>query len=702
MALISKIREKTIIVVGFVALGLILFIGTDLFLSNNSPFSGGRNNDVGEIAGTTVSVTQYQQAIEEMKYNWTLNTGRAPTEREMNSLRQQAWDKLIAEIAFQKQYDALGLTISNEEIIDMVQGNNISPELRQAFTNPETGEFNREQVINYLQNLKTMPQQQQLAWYNFESNLGPSRLRLKYDNLLVMSNYITTAEAKDKYKEENTIAEVKYLYVPFYAISDSAVNVTDAQLQSYLDNHQEDYKVEEGVNVNYVAFPVIPSEQDTAMIQEDIAKVKNNFKTANNDSTFASLNTDSGTPFGSYKINEIPATLTNNAGNNLTEGEVYGPYLEGNVYTLFKVSEITEDTVNWAKASHILIKTSDDVSDAEARKKARGLLDEIKNGGNFETIAQQNSDDPSSAQGGDLGWFSEGRMVEPFENAVFSRNEPGLVNKLVKTEYGYHIIKVTEAKTNTLYRIAAINREIYPSDNTRNQAFRKADLFAGSVSNAEQFNKQAQADSLSILSAIDVAPNATFINGIDGNARPIIRWAYTEASIGDISQVFEMENSYVIALLTGRQEKGTASLDNVREEIAEKVKAQEKGKIIAEKLRGISGTLDERAANYGEDASVYNTSDLKITSNALTGIGFDPKAVGKVFSLKEGEISEPFIGENGVLVFELEALTPAPEIADYSSYRTQLQQQRQQRSGFEISEAIRKFADIEDNRYKFY
>jgi peptidyl-prolyl cis-trans isomerase D len=276
------------------------------------------------------------------------------------------------------------------------------------------------------------------------------------------------------------------------------------------------------------------------------------------------------------------------------------------------------------------------------------------------------------------------------------------VNNLVKTEYGYHIIEVTEAKTNTIYKIAAVAREIYPSDNTRNQAFRKADYFASTTSNSADFTQQANADSLPILSAENILPNATFIRGLDGNARLVIRWAFNDAEVGDVSEAFELESGYVIALLTKMVEKGTASLEDVRDEIEAKVKAQEKGKIIANKLKGMSGTLDEIAEAYGEDASVYSTSDLKISDNSLPGVGFDPKAVGKVFALESGQTSEPFIGENGVLIIETQAITEAPEIADYTSYKNQLQQQKRQRTGFEIAEAIQEFANIEDQRYKFY
>src|SRR5690606_38184712 len=203
---------------------------------------------------------------------------------------------------------------------------------------------------------------------------------------------------------------------------------------SYLEAHPEDYKVEESRSINYVYFPVVPSPQDTAAVLEDIEKIKANFESASNDSTFAVLNTDADIPYGSYRIDEIPAILSDSI-SGFEEGKVYGPYLEDNAYNLYKISQIVEDTVHYAKARHILFRTEED-NDAEVRREAQEVLQQIKNGADFAALARQHSDDGSSSRGGDLGWFPEGRMVEPFEEAVFGRSTPGLVNNLVKTEYG--------------------------------------------------------------------------------------------------------------------------------------------------------------------------------------------------------------------------------------------------------------------------
>jgi peptidyl-prolyl cis-trans isomerase D len=698
MALISKIRERTALVVGFVALGLFLFIAADVFTSSGGLF-GQEDANVGEIDGQEVSIQEYQQAIEEIKYNFTANTGRNPSEREMMSIRQQAWDKMIADIAFANQFEELGIEVTENELVDMVQGNNITPEIRQAFSNPETGEFSRDQVLNYLASLPQLPPQQQVAWQVFENNLKTGRRRIKYDNLLASTNYVTKQEAQQQYMAENTVAEVKYLYVPYYAISDTAVSVTDAQLIDYLNENADEYQVEEGRTLRYVPFSVAPSAEDTTYFMQEMDQLRLDFVNAANDSSFASINTD-GTDqaYSTYAPGELPAQLQN---LDLQEGDVYGPFTNNGLYTLYKVSAITEDTVSYAKASHVLFKTEEEGSEAQARQQAQNVLSQLRNGADFAELAREYSEDVTASRGGDLGWFPEGRMVQEFENAIFSRNQTGLIPRPIKTDYGYHIIQVTEAPTNQAYEIATVQRELYPSDATRDVAYRRSEFFASSVDDVESFMAQAQEDSLSVNTAVDVSSTAQNIRGL-GDARQVVRWAYNDASLGGISPVFELDDAYVVAVLTDVTEKGTAELDEVRDEIEAKVKAQIKGEQIAEKLRGLSGTLEEIAEAFGQDASVYSSSDLNLSSNTLPNVGFAPKAVGKAFALDEGEVSAPIEGENGVVMIQLEALTEAAEIADYSSYKEQLKQQAQQRSTFNISEAIREFAQIEDERYKFY
>jgi peptidyl-prolyl cis-trans isomerase D len=292
MALINKIRERSGLAIGLVAIAMGFFIvGTDI-LGPNSAILGQNKTDVGEIAGETIQRERYQDQIEEIKYNYTVNFGRNPSDNELYSIRQQAWEYLIVKVAFQEQYEKLGLEVTDDEHWDMIQGDNVSFQLKQAFADPTTGEFQRDRVISYLQQVNNLPPQQQAAWYMFEKDLDPSRLRIKYDNLLVKTTYVTEEEAKRQYQEQTSVAEVRYLYIPYYSVTDSLVELKESELRSYLKEHQSEYMVEESRDFSYVSVPIVPSPDDTAFFQSEMDQLKADFITAVDDSLYARNNSD--------------------------------------------------------------------------------------------------------------------------------------------------------------------------------------------------------------------------------------------------------------------------------------------------------------------------------------------------------------------------------------------------------------------------
>ncbi len=702
MALIKRIRENSGVAVGLVALGLGLFIVGGDILGPNSMLLGQSDRHVGEIAGEKISIEEFNQQVEEMKYNFLINTQRNPSDNEMSSLRQQAWDFLIVKTAFQKEYDKLGIAVTDQELVDMVQGKNIRPEIQQAFSDPETGEISREAIRSYLRDLKNRAPQEQSAWFLFESNLKPSRLRLKYDYLMIQSAYVPKAEARKAYNAENTVAEVKYLYIPYSNINDSLVQVSDSELKDHIRKNKTRYQMEDSRSAKYIRFSLQASKEDTAYIKQDLNELKDEFRKAEVDSVFARINSDGFDPFRSYSIGELPDPLKANI-SNLSEGDVRGPYLVNNNYVLYKVSGINDDTVASARASHILVRAKGTTNDAKqvARNEANRILTEIRSGASFAEMAREYSEDPSSTRGGDLGWFEKGRMVQPFEEAVFNARNTGLVNRVIETEYGFHIINVTELPTRRSFTIASIEREVLPSDATRNEAYRRADRFASMVSNLKEFEQQAVKDSLNVLSVKDVRKNDRRMNTFP-DARNVIMWMFNDASVGSVSQVFELDNEYVVAVLTEKTEAGLASVDKVREQVTREVIKEKQGDMIIQKLKDLSGNLDEIASAYGEDANVYSSSSLSLNANTLPTVGAAPKAIGAVFALEEGERTSPVKGDNGVVILELMALTEPPSSTDIATYQDQVLQRRTESTSYYLLEAIKEFSEIEDNRVKFY
>ncbi len=713
MAVIGKIREKAGWAVGLIAIGLAFFIvGSDL-LGPNSMFLN-NEAEVGRIAGTKISAKDFEAEVEKIKANYAMQ-GMNPTEEQTQQIREQVWQEMIFRNAYRNDFERLGLNVTEDELTDMVQGDHIHPSIQQTpiFQNQMTKQFDKGLVVQYLKYIgsDTVQPQQAAMWNNFEAQLPQMRLREKYDNLLKNSLYVTQAEAQREYEAQTAKVDAKYLYVPYYSIPDTTVKITDEQLTSYLSAHRNLYKGEETRSLEYVTFPVLPSKQDSANLYTEIKDLSKQLAVAEDDSLFAAGNSDAEIPGnGSYQvIGQLPEQIQNNISTYIAGG-VYGPFQEGSEYMIFKYGGSKEDTVASARASHILFradKAAPDSVKAEARRKAQDVLVQLRNGASFEQLAQQFGTDGTAAKGGDLGWFSQnGQMVKPFENAVFGFNSSGLIPNLVETDFGYHIIKVTQPKTNRKYRLSMIRKVIGASETTRNEVYRRASVFAAQLNGAEAFKAAVKKDpTLTSYTADRIAPQANSINTLQ-KAREIVQWTFNdERKVGDVSkQLFDMSepDQYVVAVLTGQSSKGVPSVDAYRAELTNKVRNQTKADLIAKKLAGLSGTLDAVAQKYGPQAQVVAATDLTLAANSIPNVGLEPAAMGKAFGLKPGQRSKPVVGENGVLLVEATKQTPAPQIADYTQYKNQLKQSKSFSVGYLAGEAIKEKAKVEDTRYKFY
>src|SRR5687767_5504140 len=286
MALIGTLRDKLgIVLVIFIFVALFAFILGELLTNNSVLFN---QNEVGEIDGHSISVEEFQAAVEERRANYILNFNREPGDREMTTLRQQAWDLLIARYAIVPQYEKVGIQVTDNEVIDMISGTNIDPNIRQAFINQETGEFDRAMLGNYINQLKTMPQgsEGRIRWDVFQRDLKPARERIKYENLLLKTAYVTKAQAEHEYHMQTDVAEAKFVYVPYYAVSDSVAAVEDEDLEAYYEEHKERFKTEHTRDIKYVSFSLAAAPQDSAGIREDMVQIAADFAKAEDDSVF--------------------------------------------------------------------------------------------------------------------------------------------------------------------------------------------------------------------------------------------------------------------------------------------------------------------------------------------------------------------------------------------------------------------------------
>ena len=580
----------------------------------------------------------------------------------------------------------------------MVQGNNIHPVVRQAFTSPETGVFESEQVVFFLKNLSSQSIEQQQFWSNFERNLIPLRLRDKYESLISKTNYVNKLESKREYITSNQSASISYLYVPFYSISDSLVTVSDNELKSFLFNNKDDYQQEESRSIKYISFDVNPSLDDTLYIKNEMNNLMSLIDQSSSDSIFASINSDDLDYFISLREDEI----INLFGSGYKLGDIIDPQISNNQYVFYKLSEILNEDKSSARAKHILFKWNDQSlnSKSEVRNEANRVLNLIRNGSDFGEMARMYSQDGSASNGGDLGWFSEGTMVDPFERAVFSKRSEGLINRIIETDFGFHIIYVTSTKTNKIFKVSKITKDIIPSDMTRNNSYRKAEIFRSENNNIDDFLSAATDLGLNVSSS-KINKNDQNVGSLQ-NSRSLIMWAYGVDNIDEISNVIELDNSYVIGVVSEIKEEGTSELEDVEFSIRRKIINNKKFDIVNDKLSRLEGSLDDVASSYGINANVFTMDNLLLNTSSLNNVGYAPSAIGIAFSMDEAERTKPFATDDCVLILQLNSKDSFSEQEDYLTFSSSLLEALNLASPLKIDNAIKESSDISDYRYKFF
>jgi peptidyl-prolyl cis-trans isomerase D len=707
MTIIGKIREKSGWAIGIVATGLILFIlGGDLF-STNSILRGGNDRNAGEIAGEKIPIEKFESELNELKYTYYLNSNKAPGEAENQQFIPQAWNQLLFKIAYQKEFDKLGIVVGKEETIDMVQGRNIHPAIYQSFRNQRTGQFDRNMIINYLQNISKMDQKQQAVWFNFEKQLAPDRLRTKYQALIQKSVYVTKAEAKREFDNSNKKSEAKVLVIPYSIIADKDITLNDDVIAEYVEKNKNRFSTDESANIEYVSFSIMPSKADTINFFVEMKEIIADFKKtpADEDSLFVALNADNPTNPGFINPGEMPKELSSIG--NLKKDSVYGPIFEMGSYKIFKVGEIKSDTAFAARASHILFRW--DSESAEDKKKtldkAKEVLSRIKKGERFELMARQFGTDGTAQQGGDLGWFGQGRMVKEFEAHVFGATKKGIIDNPIETQFGYHILKVTETKTNKKYYIAAIDKVITAGDETRDSVYTKAETLAMQSKDLAGMDAYIAANptlGIQKVAAPNINPTSTYVNNLT-NPKELIRWVFNEAKEGNISPVNEIDNQFIVAGLKNKYEKGKVNLESIKFQIAYQVGNEKKGEKIIEMIGAENTNLDDAAKKAGNNITPIVISDISLSAGTLGSMGYEPEATGTVFGLKKGQTSKAIKGNSGIILIQANVDVPVvPAIADYSMFKNQLIQMNNSKNEMFINEAIKSKSNIVDNRYKYF
>ncbi len=697
MAVIGRIRKRVGLLIGVVGVSMVLFILGDLLGSNSAMFSGS-SDVVGEIGGEEVHYQEFEQRVDKLIENYKMNTRTETVDQNTTDmLREQAWNMYVNDNTLGKEYAKLGLSCSAEELFDMVGGNNPHPQVQQAFTDPNTKMFDKNAVLKFLKDLPNRDENVQLQWKNFEDAIREERIAEKYRTLIKGGIFITTAEAKANYMDMGRLTNMRFVRLDYNSIPDSSANVDESDLQAYYNANQNKYRQAETIRkVEYVAFDVTPSAEDRQETATWINDRKTELTTAEDVAVVVNRNAD--TPYDSNyfaKGSLSPAIDTVLFGAAV--GTVVGPYEDGGAVKVSRLvgQKMVPDSV---KARHILL-SIENGDTAKARNTADSLRNALKKGADFGALATTFSKDPgSAAKGGDLGWFRAGTMVKEFNDACFDGKVGDL--PIVTSQFGVHLIEVTGKGNPTLQiRVATVDRKIEPSQRTYDAAYGKANSFAANNTSAANFDSSIVKEGLNKRIADNIREADKNIPGLD-QPRELVRWAY-QAKINDISKVFTFGDKFVIAKLTDIREKGILPLDAVREQVTVEARKQKKGEMLIEKMNATGAkSIDDMASKL--NTAAMDADNVSFSSPFVPGLGNEPKLVGTAFGLKAGQLSKPVAGDNGVCVLFVKSFTEPTATTDFSSSGKQMADQRRARSEYEVLNALKESAGIEDNRGKFY
>lgn len=700
MAIINTLREKMgRLVVVVVGLSILAFVAGDL-LGPQSSILGTNKREVGEIDGESISQEEYAIIVDNLKRYYGISTSNEST---MQFVRDQAWDQLVRDIAFSKKLEELGLEISTNERIDMVQGKNLSPTIQNFFMQ-RLGTTDINTIKGYLQSLDFDPNEQ-FIFANAEQQAMVSRRMQKFTNLISKTEYATLEEAKRRYREQLAFLNVDYVYVPFSTVTNEQIGeITDAEISAYLSANEDKYTVEETRSIDYISFPVVASATDSASYQAQMEDVIRRFNDPeNNDSTYAMSMTEQGLGYSTYDPTALPTAVLELL-PDVQAGQVIGPDLSEGIYSVHKVVDVVPTDRQFAKVSMISFsKAGLAAADVAAKRtKANGVLRQLRNGGDFAELARENSEGAYANAGGDMGWVSnEDSNVADFASDVFARTRKGLINKLIETDNNIYIVRVDEAKISNRYTVAQVVVEMIPSFETQNAAYLEAAEFASTVYGPDEFRNKAGEAGYAVFSGSDIDKNAVTIGRLT-EARQVVSWLYGEATMGDVKD-FELGDEYVVAVYSDRTEAGVQSMATVRSEIEGILRNQKKAEFIKSKLSSLSGDASQVASAYGVEAQQQNVSSLKLGDVQIAG-GNAPEAIGAAFALQnQGDWTAPYVvDEKGVVMIQMKSRSEAAEIGDYSSYENQIIRDATTKANTTLSQSVIDKVEITDERYKYY
>ncbi len=694
MAAIGKIREQSTLLLILIGGAMVAFILGDI-LSNRSTGSGDRY--VGSVFGEEINLVDYERRVEAQKESMA-SIGQPISSEAEQQIRNQVWNNMVQEKVMYAEMNKLGLRIGQDEFDDIRFGDNLRPEFMSDdnFKDPQTGQFDPKLVQNYFAFLK---ERYPLFYENQVNRIVNERLYEKYNTMVREGLYVTTIEAKDDYYRQDQKVRFQYVMKPYDAIADSTIAVTDGELKAFYEKHKDEERFDRQaqVDIKYTVWSVSATPEDEEVIKADLAELKQGFAEADNDSLYVLrfAATRNGAPMDlQTKENAELAAMVETA----NEGDVIGPYKEGNRYAIAKI--VKKGTEELATVRHILLSKSTEPDVEKLKARADSLKKVIQKQNNFEAMVTAFSEDPGSVQtGGRYERFDDKTMVPEFTEVSFKK-AIGSIN-VVETDYGVHLVEPLERVDVPKLTAFVVDQTIEPSNQTFDRAYDEANEFSIAAKDVEGMIKMAEEKALEVKESKELQASSRTIPGVT-NSSDAVFWAHNSerSKVGKLSEPFEFGNQVVVVGLVNRKASGIAKFEDVKEEIKPEVILEKKKAILKEEMTG--KTLEDLVASGLTQQVAMNVSEK---TPSLPSGSSEPYVVGYALTMSEGDQSTPLVGNRGVYVVKLESKVTVEPKETYDSYRDALSEAagnaiKTYNAG--VYRALKDMAKVKDERSNFY
>lgn len=723
MATLEKIRNHAALLVIVVGLALLGFIIQD-FLNSGSTYFRQSQNQVVTVDGTAVDYQDYQQRIEEMSEVYKMQYGlQSLTEDQSAQLRQSVYNSLVHEIVMEDVYDKIGIDVTSDELFDMIQGDNVPQMVQQnpLFIDPQTQTFSKARalsVLKTLENIESVPEEQRAGvmemrnfWLFWERNMKMQRMQEKYTNLLAKAIVANPIDAKDAYEGTTESSDIVYAMQSYTTIPDSTVNVSESDIRKIYNQRKEQYKQQEARIIDYIAVDVRPSQDDYAQVNKEIEEAK--AQMAATDSVENIVAKYSQSPYLDFFMSEKDfrdADLSNFV-KTAEVGAVEGPIFKDDSYRVYKLidKKTAPDSV---KISDIYLASQGSVNQ-ELTNLADSLMTLLKNGADFGELAQKYSSYSSGEEAGDLGWLTEAFIYQNNLGPEFMReafSAPLKQPVLIKTQRGYHLMKVMERTANvTKYKVGYVYMPVAPSNKTYSKIFSDLNGFVAKNNTADKITEAVKDSGYELVPNVTVTTEERHLGAIQ-DARQVVRWAFENKKKGEISDIKECKSNsangdgykttYVVAILRDVISEGYQSMQSVTPMIRQELMSRKKGERIVKELKEKNPTsMDAYAQAMG--SRVDTVKYITMNTQRISGIGIEPVLNAGVTYAVQNQLTGPVIGNNGVYVFKVYNRTKEAGAYDEKAQMRSLQAGMAPRVSYFAIQKLVEDADVSDNRIRF-